>query len=576
MKKKKLMALMLSSILAFSLVGCGDKDKKEDTAKDTPSKSEAGEKKIGGTLVAGIHEMSGNFNPAYYSSVQDGHVVDMVFDKLITVDVKGDYIPSAAESWEFSEDRKEITFKMKKDMTFSDGEKVTANDIVFTYKFMADPSYTGRYGSYVKDLAGADEYRKGETTEFKGVVAVDENTVKFTFTEALRTNLATCDMAIMPEHYYGANWKVGDTSTIETITTKPMGSGPYTLEKFEEKQFVSLKRNPTYYGEGYNVENVVCKFVEMTTDMVELTSKNVDLLEGVIEPQKINDAMAKDFLTYNRYDRSGYGYIKFNCEKGATADKAVRQALYYGFNLKEFVNTFYKNEETGEVLASTQYHPFSQLSWNVDKELLGELTQYEFDLEKAKSLLDEAGWKVGPSGFREKDGKVMELNIAAMPEHNILATLIPMWQRDWGEGLKVKLNIAYLEFNTLQDYVQYDSDANVDKWSLYFMATSIPTPDPHVIYSEVHSDYIGSGKDNSSRYNNPEVDKLLDEAKAIVDKDEAIPYYRKIAKILNEDAPIVPVYANTYFDMYNKKIKGLETSPFCNWVKALKGAYIEE
>jgi peptide/nickel transport system substrate-binding protein len=576
LKKKKLMALMLSSILAFSLVGCGNKDKKEDTSKDTPPASEAGKEKIGGTLVAGIKEMSGNFNPAYYSSAYDGNVIDMVFDRLIVVDVNGEYQKSAAESWEFSEDAKEITFKMRKDMTFSDGEKVTADDVVFSYKFMSDPSYTGRYGSYVKDLAGANEYRKGETTEFKGVVAVDEYTVKFTFTEPLRTNLANCDLQIMPEHYYGANWKVGDTSTIEAITTKPMGSGPYTLEKFEEKQYASLKRNPTYYGEGYKIENIVCKFVDDTTEMVELTAKNVDYLPGVIDPKKINEAKSKDFISFNKYDRSGYGYTKFNCEKGPTAEKAVRQALYYSFNIKEFVDSYYKDETTGDVLASTQYHPFSQVSWGIDKELLGEMTQYDFDLEKAKSLLDEAGWKVGPSGFREKDGKVMELNIAAMPEHSILNTLIPMWQRDWGEGLKVKLNVAYLEFNTLQDYVLYDSDANVDKWSIYFMANTIPTPDPHNIYSSVHSDDIGSGKDNESRYKNPEVDKLLDEAKGIIDKDEAKPYYRKIAKILNEDAPIVPVYANTYFDMYNKKVKGLETSPFYNWVRALKDAYIEE
>ena len=576
MKKKKLMALMLSSILAFSLVGCGNKDKKEDTTKDTPSKSEAGEKKIGGNLVAGVKEMSGNFNPAYYTSAYDAHVVDMVFDRLIVMDVNGEYQPSAAESWEFSEDAKEITFKMRKDMTFSDGEKVTADDVVFGYKFMSDKTYTGRYGSYVKDLAGYEEYNKGDTTEFKGVVAVDEYTVKFSFKEPLRTNLATCDFQIMPEHYYGANWKVGDTSTIAEITTKPMGSGPYTLEKFQEKEFASLKRNPNYYGEGYQIENIVCKFVDDTTDMVELTAKNVDLLDSVVEPKKINEAKSKDFITFNKYDRSGYGYTKFNCESGPTAEKAVRQALYYSFNIKEFVNSYYKDPESGDVLASTQYHPFSQVSWGIDKELLGEMTQYDFDLEKAKSLLDEAGWKVGPSGFREKDGKVMELNVAAMPDHNILATLIPMWQRDWGEGLKIKLNIAYLEFNTLLDYVQYNSDENVDKWSIYFMANTFNTPDPHDIYSDVNSNDIGSGKSNSCRYKNPEVDKLLDEAKSIIDKDEAKPYYRKIAKLLNEDAPIVPVYANTYFDMYNKKVKGLETSPFRNWVKALKNAYIEE
>ncbi len=575
MKKRKLMALMLSSILAFSLVGCGDKEKKEETSKDTP-KTEETEKKIGGTLVAGADEMSGNFNPAYYSSVQDAYVINTVFDKLIEMDVNGEYQPSAAESWEFSEDAKEITFKLKKDMTFSDGEKVTADDVVFSYQLLADKSYTGRYGSVVKDLVGYKEYSKGKTEEFKGVVAVDEYTVKFSFTEPLRTNLANCAFEIMPEHYYGANWKVGDTSSIEAITTKPIGSGPYTLEKFQEKEFVSLKRNPNYYGEGYYIENIVCKFVDQTTDIVELAAQNVDLLPGVIDPEKINEAKSKDFITFNQYDRSGYGYTKFNCESGPTADKKVRQALYYGFNIKEFVNSYYKDEATGDVLASVQYHPFSQVSWGIDDKLVSEMTEYDFDLEKAKSLLDEAGWKVGSSGYREKDGKVMELNVAAMPEHDILNTLIPMWQRDWGEGLKIKLNIAYLEFNTLLDYVIYNSDENVDKWSIYFMATSITTPDPDSLYSEIHSDYIGTGKDNTARYSNPEVDKLLDEAKSIVDKEEAKPYYNKIAKILNEDAPIVPVYANTYFDMYNKKIKGLETSPFCDWVKALRHAYIEE
>jgi peptide/nickel transport system substrate-binding protein len=569
------MALMLSSILAFSLVGCGDKEKKEDTSKDTP-KTEETEKKIGGTLVAGADEMSGNFNPAYYSSVQDAYVINTVFDKLIEMDVNGEYQPSAAESWEFSEDAKEITFKLKKDMTFSDGEKVTADDVVFSYQLLADKSYTGRYGSVVKDLVGYKEYSKGKTEEFKGVVAVDEYTVKFSFTEPLRTNLANCAFEIMPEHYYGANWKVGDTKSIEAITTKPIGSGPYTLEKFQEKEFVSLKRNPNYYGEGYYIENIVCKFVDQTTDIVELAAQNVDLLPGVIDPEKINEAKSKDFITFNQYDRSGYGYTKFNCESGPTADKKVRQALYYGFNIKEFVNSYYKDEATGDVLASVQYHPFSQVSWGIDDKLVSEMTEYDFDLEKAKALLDEAGWKVGSSGYREKDGKVMELNVAAMPDHDILNTLIPMWQRDWGEGLKIKLNIAYLEFNTLLDYVIYNSDENVDKWSIYFMATSITTPDPDSLYSEIHSDYIGTGKDNTARYNNPEVDKLLDEAKSIIDKEEAKPYYNKIAKILNEDAPIVPVYANTYFDMYNKKIKGLETSPFCDWVKALRHAYIEE
>jgi peptide/nickel transport system substrate-binding protein len=151
-----------------------------------------------------------------------------------------------------------------------------------------------------------------------------------------------------------------------------------------------------------------------------------------------------------------------------------------------------------------------------------------------------------------------------------------MWERDWGQGLGVKLNIAYLEFNTILDYVIYNSDANVDKWSLFFLATSITTPDPHSLYTVFHSDYIGSGNDNTSRYSNPRVDELLDEAKAIMDIEEAKPIYAEIAKILNEDAAMMPVYANTYFDLYNPKLVDFNTSSLYNWVQALKDAKIVE
>ena len=171
---------------------------------------------------------------------------------------------------------------------------------------------------------------------------------------------------------------------------------------------------------------------------------------------------------------------------------------------------------------------------------------------------------------------MLELNIAAMPEHAILDTLIPMWQKSWGEELGVKLNISYLEFNTILDYVIYNSDANVDKWSLFFLATSITSADPDSIYSEFHSSDVGSGKDNTSRYKNPEVDRLLDEARKIMDPEEAKPLYAEVVKILNEEMPKIVVYANTYFDLYNSKVKNFKTSSLYQWTKAVKDAYIEE
>ena len=133
-----------------------------------------------------------------------------------------------------------------------------------------------------------------------------------------------------------------------------------------------------------------------------------------------------------------------------------------------------------------------------------------------------------------------------------------------------------MEFNTILDYVIYNSDANVDKWSLFFLATSITSADPDSIYSEFHSSDVGSGKDNTSRYKNAEVDRLLDEARKIMDPEEAKPLYAEVVKILNEEMPKIVVYANTYFDLYNSKVKNFKTSSLYQWTKAVKDAYIEE
>ncbi|MGD9941062.1 MAG: ABC transporter substrate-binding protein [Clostridia bacterium] len=566
-KNVRILAVCLLLVGIVLAVGCSKKAQ-QSSGEAAPEYS--------GTLVVGITEASGNFNPLYYSSAYDGFVVNLVFEGLIAMNFDGEYEmgEGAAESWAYSNDNKTITFKMKQNLVFSDGTPVTADDVVFTYQVLADPSYTGRYGSAVVDMKGYDDYFNGKTTTFEGVVAIDDHTVQFNFAEALRVNFENCGYAIMPRHYYGAGFKVGDTAAIEAITGSPIGSGPYLVEKFQEKEFVSLTRNPNYAGEGYEIKDIIMKFVDETTDIVELTTGNVDLLTGMIEPAKIAEAKAAGKML-NSYPRSGYGYIKTNHESGPTSELKVRQALYYSFNIKEFVNSYFKDEATGQVLAGTQAHPFSQVSWVMSDKLVKSLDNYDFDLEKAKKLLDEAGWKLNAAGKREKNGQLLELKIAAMPDHAILSTLIPMWERDWGQGLGVSLNIAYLEFNTILDYIIYDSDANVNEWSLFFLATSIPSPDPHSVYTEFHSSYIGSGQDNTSRYRNAKVDQLLDEGKRIMDPEKAKPLYEQVVKILNEEAVMMPVYANTYFDLYDGKLTNFKTSSLYSWTSAMKDARIK-
>ena len=343
------------------------------------------------------------------------------------------------------------------------------------------------------------------------------------------------------------------------------------MEVFAPDQYVYLSRNHSYiFEDQYAIEEIILESVTMQTDVEEFLAGNVDLLAGQITPEDIRAVDEDPDRIAHGYSRSGYGYIKTNHEHGPTTDLAVRQALYYSFNLQEFVDNYF------EGYATTQFHPYSQVSWAVTDEWVESLPNYEFDLDEAAAILDDAGWEVGGSGYREKDGETLTLNILAMPDHDILDTLIPMWERDWGEGLNIDLNVAYEEFNSILDTVIYDSDNNVEEWSMFFLATTITSYDPHgTVEGFFHSRHVRSGGNNTSRYRNEEVDRLIDEGERIMDDDEARPHYQEIGRILTEDAAFMPVYANETYDFYHNKLQNFETHSIYNWVAAMRDAYIQ-
>ena len=589
MKKKLILLLAFLMIASMFLAACGGADDEpapdDDNGEavdpdDDDDDDDVADEDYENLLMAGVTEIGGNFNPAYYSSAYDGYVVDFVFQPLMTRNFDGEWTMEAATDWEVSEDGTQVTFYMDESNVFSDGEPVTAHDVVWTYMLLSDPSYTGRYDSVARELAGFDEFRGDElgitddddpADFFEGVVALDDYTVQFTFKEALRTNIANTTMHIMPKHYYGAQWAYGRTEAIQGLNSRPMGSGPYIMEVFAPDQYVYLNRNPNYiFEDQFAIEEIILESVTMQTDVEEFMAGNVDLLSGQITPDDIRAVDADPDRVAHGYSRSGYGYIKTNHEHGPTTDPAVRQALYYSFNLQEFVDNYF------EGYATTQFHPYSQVSWAVDDEWVESLPDYSFDLDRAAEILDDAGWTVGADGVREKDGETLTLNILAMPDHDILDTLIPMWERDWGEGLNIDLNVAYEEFNSILDTVIYDSDNNVEEWSMFFLATTITSYDPHgIVEGWFHSRNVRSGGNNTSRYRNEEVDRMIDEGERIMDDDEARPHYQEIGRILTEDAAFMPVYANETYDFYHNKLQNFETHSIYNWVAAMRDAYIQ-
>lgn len=625
---KKLFTVFAACICALSLTACG-------SSSDN-----------GNTLVVGAETLTGTFSPLYYTSAYDNYVVEMVYTPLMSYDVNNTLQPALAESYDASPDGKSITFHLKKGVKFSDGSAFTAQDVAFTYKAVADPSYTGRYGQVAQHLVGYSDYslqglmgsltdakaklkaaekdvkaakkkkdadKEKAATEakdtanaevnklqkqyddatkkepaFPGIDVIDDYTIKFNFDAPRNDNLTTLMGmgGILDYNQFKKTYKYGFTKPLEDAMKKPVGTGPYVLDKWTAGAGASFSKNKNYsakqLGDGYKISKVIIKPVPMETEYDQLKSGSIDYLASQIEPKKIGPASNNKKLTIQSYVRGGAGYLAFNTENGATGDQTVRQALTYAFNRQSFVNSFYEckdcNKDLGNVqigyVPTTYNNPLSKLGDVVTgKEKLEGLNTYNYDMDKAKALLDADGWKVGSDGKRSKDGKPLEIKLLAIKDHDILNNLIPMWKQSWEAELGVTFKVATVDFNTLLDKVY--SDEGLSDWNVIFLATSYTSDSMSDIYTQFDSQYAKANNDNISRLKDPTLDALMDSAQKEMDPAKALDAWKQVAIRVNDDCTEIPIYGNTYFDFYNKKLKNMKVSALSDWTKGLKNATID-
>lgn len=557
----KIRRVIIFCIVGFTIVSCGGSNS-NSTNSDT--------------LVVGTVRLNGVFSPLYYASAYDGWVVDLVFDTMMQYNENNELIPHLlSEEPSISDDGLTYTFRLEEGILFTNGEELTAEDVKFTISILADPSYTGRY-SNAQYIKGYQEMRAGNVAELEGVHVVDDYTLDVTFTQVRSDNLLNIvDIGIMSASVF-PDYEVGDTSMIEEQNQTPIGTGPYILNAWEGSD-AALQKNPNYWGEGYEIEKIIMKEVESTTDFQELKSNNIDVLLGVVEAAKVGSAYMEDNLELVSYPRAGMGYLTYNTVKGATTDIAVRQAMTYAFNRQEFIDTYYETPEMpdgiGSYIPATFQNPASPLGDVVRGEReLEDLKQYDYDLDKANAILDQAGWVKGTDGIREKNGERLEIKVLAIENNAVLDTLIPMWNSDW-KAIGADVQVALTDFNTVLDKVT--NDESLDEWNAYFIAIGW-TADEFSGYNTFHSSQAYSGGQNYSRISNIELDTLLDTGLRELDLEKQIKIFEEKAVLLNELVPVVPLFGNTFYDIYNKnRLENLNTNTLYQWPAALKEARLK-
>jgi len=555
MRKKVTIILALLLVLTLFLTACGKSEQStseepEETQEETITNPAVAREGSEDTIIIGMGEAKGEFMPIYYSTAYDAHMIELMFDSLVINDEEGNYIPHVAERWDISEDGKTYTFYLRKDVKFWDGTPLTAHDVEFTYLAMADPNYDGRYYSMVSDIVGYEEYSQGDATNLSGIKVIDDYTISFTFKEELAINLSNCSMPIMPKHYYG--FEKGDIETLKSKMLEPLGSGGYKFVEFEPGQYVQFEANPDYFLGSPKIKNMIVKFVTPDTQMAELETGSVDVLDSVTNTQENLETMERmGFVKLNSFLNNGYSFLGFNLKDPRLADKNVRQALTYGLDRQGFVDSFFQ----GHAIVCNV--PLSPVSWAYTDGLEQKLNKYEYNPDKAIELLEEAGWKVGSDGIREKDGMKLDFILSIYPDAEWVGQLATVAKDNWGK-LGINVQIESIDFNSLMDKVYEEQDMQIwgQAWSL--------TVDPDA-YNVFHSSQSVAPGNNAGRFINKRNDELLELGRRTLDIEERKKVYEEWGLLVNEELPYIFIYQRETWNMVNERIKGFDCSPFVSW-----------
>lgn len=495
-------------------------------------------------IIVTLTNPSGAFTPYFTQVGYDGNVNSVLYTPLVRVDTKGLPVPGLAEKWEVSEDKLTYTFFLREGLKYSDGSPMTTEDVEFTWTLLHDPSYDGLNSVVETNIKGGKAYKEGKADSIEGIHVIDEKTISVTLEETNATALTVLGGPILSKAYYGKDYKFGNLDYIKNLHANPITNGPYKLEKFIPGQEVRFVANEHYIFGKPKTEYFIYKTTEGDTWQFIETGE-VDYGSFSATTDNIEKLKGLGFLNLIPSTASNYGYNQFNLERDHLKDKRVRQALTYGLNRQ----LIYVDSRQGA--GSLANIPSSPILWSYTEE---GINPYPYDPEKAKQLLDEAGWKVGADGIREKDGKKLQINYlgSKSPNTDIFIAVAKENYKEIGVDF---IPEQFPDFNTLVSKV---NGGDFDMAS--FSTTIISDPSQGV------SSFI---KGETKGYNNPQIDELYAKGLATDDIEERKKIYHEMFKILNDELPIMFTNYTKSVIAINGRIDGFELNPLAGIAHSL-------
>lgn len=511
MKKIRIFNAIFAISLVFSavLTGCSSSsvsnEEKKETAETTP--------KEGGILTIARLADAENLDPQFMSTINAASVTQhKIYEGLVQRDKNSEIKPMLATEWKQVDD---LTweFNLRQGVTFHDGTPFTAEAVKKTFDRILD-----------KEVASP---RANLFEKVKEIKIINEHTVQFILTEPFSPLLS-----ILSNH----EGSIFSPKAIEKygkqLSQHPVGTGPFTFQTWTPGQEIILVKNEAYWGEKPKVDKVVFKVIPEDATRIAMVETGEAHIAEPVPVTEVERVQSSSVMSLYRSEAFGTEFIGFNTKKKPFDDVRVRQAISHAIETDAIIKGVFNGVGTK---SNSTMGP-KVLGYNPD------LKGYEYDINKAKALLSEAGY---PNGFKTTiltNDLKERMNLAEVVQSQL-------------KGIGIDVEVKVLEFGT------FFATAAKGETDLFITSWRNATGDgDYNQYNQFHSKSQGSAG-NYFFYKNPEVDKLIEEGRKEKDLSQREKIYAQIQAIEMKETPFVPIRNLENIAAVSKNVKGVWMSP---------------
>jgi peptide/nickel transport system substrate-binding protein len=442
----------------------------------------------------------------------------LLFRGVMRFDENNKPNPDIAESYTISTDKLTYTFKLKTDITFHDGETLTAEDVVFTIDSILDDKNAS--------------FLKSDFTEVDTVKSVGDDTVVLQLKHPFTPMLDKMTFPILPKHAFeGVEMRTAD------FNSHPIGTGPYMFDSWNRGNNLTLKAYSGFFGTKPSIEKVIFKFIpDSNVRALQLKAGEVDI--ALLDPNQVESVKKEDSIKVYDIESADYRGMLFNMKMDLWKDSAVRKAFSYATDREQIVKGILKGYGV-EAYSPLQKHGFK----NEDIE------KYTYDIAKAKELLTNAGWIESSDGSRYKDDVKLAFTITA-PASDTVRVNMANYVAEGFKKIGADVTVAALDWSAI---TIEDTEAFMIGWGSPYDADH----HTYILFKSDQSSLTSSGY-NYGSYANAQVDSLLEKGRQSMDEEERKAIYMEFQAELAEDPAFDFIaYENAIYGM-NENISGVK------------------